>query len=113
MPALATPLPHTEEYLRRERLAPFRSEYRGGRVVAMAGTSRNHNRIVENLSISVGVQLRERPCNSYSSDLRVSLGGGQRYLYQDFVVTCGKDEFAIDQLDTLVNRVVFLLVLDP
>lgn len=34
-----------EEYLERERRAEFKSEYRDGELLAMAGASRNHNRI--------------------------------------------------------------------
>jgi Uma2 family endonuclease len=111
MSALPLPLVSPQEYLRRERLAPFRSEYRGGRVVAMAGAARNHNRIVSNLSLFLGNQLLKRPCNNYSSDMRVSVRGGERYLYPDVVVTCGQETFEDDHRDTLVNPIVIIEVL--
>ena len=108
---MPTSLHASQDYLRRERLAKFRSEYHRGVIVAMAGASRNHSRIKENLSINLGNQLADRLCNSYSSDLRVSAGGGKSYFYPDIVVTCGKELFEDDQLDTLVNPVVIIEVL--
>jgi len=101
------------EYLQRERAARERSEYREGRVFAMAGASRNHNRIVTNISSSLNVQLKSRDCNNYSSDMRVSLGGGKRYVYPDVVVTCGREEFEDEKHDTLLNPVVIVEVLSP
>src|SRR5262245_25921105 len=106
MSAITVPLLSREQYLRQERLAEFRSEYHRGRVVAKAVSERDHNRIVTNLSTWLGVQLRDRPCNNYSSDLRVSVRGGEWYLYPDVVVICGREEFEDDERDNLVNPLV-------
>jgi Uma2 family endonuclease len=113
MSALPLPLVSPQEYLRRERLAPFRSEYRGGRVVAMAGASRIHNRIVTNISTSLDLQLRDRSCNNYSNDMRVSVRGGKGFSYPDVVVTCGQEVFEDHHRDTLVNPIVIIEVLSP
>jgi Uma2 family endonuclease len=99
------------EYLRRERLAAFRSEYHRGRVIAMAGASRVHNRIVTNVSTSLDIQLRACPCNVYSSDMRVSVLGGDHYVYPDLVVTCGHEEYEDSEFDILVNPLVVIEVL--
>ena len=101
------------EYLRQERLAEFRSEYHRGEVVAMAGASLNHTLIVSNLTRSLGEQLRDRPCNAYPSDLRVSVQGGERYLYPDVIVACGRLEFEDDKHDTLLNPLAIVEVLSP
>lgn len=101
------------EYLRRERLAELRSEYHGGEIVAMSGTTRTHSRIVTNLVRSLDNQLLERPCNTYSNDMRVSVRGGERYYYPDIVVTCGQEVFEDGEQDTLVNPVVIMEVLSP
>jgi Uma2 family endonuclease len=99
------------EYLRRERRAEFRSEYHRGHVVAMAGASRNHNRIVTNLSTTLDNQLRAQACNVYSTDLRVSVRGGEHYVYPDVVVTCGHEQYEDSELDILVNPLVVIEVL--
>ena len=62
-----------EEYLAMERRAEFRSEFHRGEMFAMAGASRRHNRIVTNLVTALDNQLRERPCNVYSNDMRVKI----------------------------------------
>ena len=113
MSAISAPLRSREEYLRLERLAEFRSEYHRGRIVAMAGTTRNHVRIVTNLSVSLGVPLQDRPCNNYATDLRVSVRNGERYLYPDVVVTCGPEELEDHHLDILVNPLAIIEVLSP
>jgi Uma2 family endonuclease len=111
MSAIPNPTATREEYLRRERLAETRSEYYGGRIMAMTGATRVHNRIVVNISTTLDEQLRDRPYNNYANDMRVSVRGGDRYLYPDIVVTCGREEFEDDQLDTLVNPIVLMEVL--
>lgn len=78
---------------------------------AMAGTNRRHSRIVSNLAIQPGNQLRERTCNIYSNDLRVRVSPTGLYAYPDVVITCGEEQFADEQEDTLCNPVVLIEVL--
>ena len=59
------------EYLALERAAEFRSELYRGEIVAMAGASRFHNRVKENLSIELGSRIRKGPCQSFSSETKV------------------------------------------
>lgn len=101
------------DYLRWERQAEWRSEYHAGQIFAMAGASRRHNRIVTNLSSALNVQLQPRPCNNYSSDMRVRIGHAERYVYPDIVATCGREEFEDDQQDVLLNPLLIIEVLSP
>jgi Uma2 family endonuclease len=78
---------------------------------AMTGASRRYNVIVTNLVIALGNQLRDRPCNVYSSDLRVRVTSTGLYTYPDVVVTCGEEEFADKEQDTLLNALVIFEVL--
>ena len=89
MSALPTTAISPAEYLRRERLAETRSEYHRGQIVAMSGTTINHNLIGTNLVRTLGNQLIDRPCKVFSNDLRVSIRGGEHYVYPDVIVTCG------------------------
>jgi Uma2 family endonuclease len=73
------------DYLEFERSASIRSEYHKGQILAMAGASRNNNRIVTNVSTSLDIQLKHRACNNYSSDMRINVQKGKRYLYPDVV----------------------------
>ena len=99
------------EYLKLERSADCRSEYHEGQILAMAGASRNHNRIVTNASTSIDIQLKNRDCNNYSSDMRIRVQNGERYLYPDIVVTCGVEKFEDDNTDTLLNPIAIFEVL--
>ena len=100
-----------EEYLAIERRAESRSEFYCGEMFALAGASRRHNRIVTNLVTALDTQLRDRPCNVYSSDMRVRVTNTVLFTYPDVVVTCGEEEFADDEQDTLLNPLVIFEVL--
>ena len=103
----------TEEYLARERMAESKSEYLDGEILAMAGASRAHNLITVNLSREVSQQLRGRPCEAYTADMRVRVHETGLYTYPDIVVACGDIQFEDDQVDTLLNPVVVIEVLSP
>jgi Uma2 family endonuclease len=102
-----------EEYLALERHAEFKSEYIDGRIVAMTGASAPHVTIVGNVSAELRTHLRGGPCRAYASEMRVQIGGGQRYTYPDVVVACGKQEFLDGVLDTLTNPALIVEVLSP
>lgn len=100
-----------EEYLDLERAAEYKSEYYQGEIFAMAGASRNHNRVTENLSINIGLFLRGKSCRSFSRDMRTHIPENGLYTYPDFLVVCGKEEFLDEQKDTLLNPKVIIEVL--
>jgi Uma2 family endonuclease len=100
-----------ERYLAIERQAEFRSEFYEGAMFAMAGASRRHNRIVTNLVTALDIQLRDHPCNVYSSDMRVKVSSTGLFTYPDLVVTCGEEMFADDEQDILLNPLVIVEVL--
>lgn len=97
------------EYLARERDAEFKSEFYAGEMFAMAGASRQHNDIKENLSVEIGGRLKGGPCRTYSADMRVKVKRTGLYTYPDFLIVCGPPEFEVVQgTDTLLNpQVVF------
>jgi len=100
-----------QEYLARERTSPIRHEYDNGEIFAMAGASRRHNLIAENLSREIGNQILDRPCEAYSSDMRVWIEATGLYTYPDFVVVCGEPRFQDSDLDTLLNPMVVAEIL--
>jgi Uma2 family endonuclease len=101
----------TEEYLALERQAEYKSEYVDGVMYAMEGGSERHNLITANLIISIGVQLRERPCRVYPSDLKVRVPNSKRFFYPDVSVVCGETKFADDERDVILNPVLIAEVL--
>ncbi len=81
-----------EEYLERERKAETKSEYFRGEVFAMAGATRRHARILTNLIGELRDQLRRRPCNIYSTDVRLAVSPAGLYTYPDVMVVCGEEQ---------------------
>lgn len=100
-----------EQYLILERKAACKSEYVNGRIFAMAGASRQHNQITFNISVELGIQLKERSCVAYSSDMRVKVTQTGLYAYPDIVVTCNEPRFEDSFLDTLLNPSIIIEVL--
>lgn len=98
------------EYLRVERQAFEKSEFIGGRIVAMAGASETHNVISSNLFLEIGIQTRKTNCRAFSSDVRVKAKRGN-YYYPDVVVVCGERKFEDNKKDVLLNPKVIVEVL--
>jgi Uma2 family endonuclease len=100
-----------EEYLALERRNEYKSEYLDGEMVAMTGASRRHNLLTTNITGQLYPQLRGRPCESYSGDMRVRIPTTRAYMYPDVVVVCGEPQLEDDYLDTLLNPTVLVEVL--
>lgn len=100
-----------EAYLALERQATTKSEYVDGALVAMSGATRAHILINVNISSSLHAQMRDRPCEVYTQDMRVRITEGDMYAYPDVVVVCGKPQFEDDQFDVLLNPTLIIEVL--
>lgn len=99
-----------EEYLAFERQANRKSEFYNGEIFAMAGASRKHNLIVLNLASELRQQLKGKPCEVYSSEMRTRIPNGP-YVYPDVVAVCSEPQFEDEGLDTLTNPLVVIEVL--
>ncbi|MEX5606385.1 Uma2 family endonuclease, partial [Pseudomonas syringae] len=62
MVALQKKIWTVEEYLAFERDSQERHDFVNGEIFMMTGASENHNLIVANTIIALGIQLRGRPC---------------------------------------------------
>lgn len=100
-----------KEYLAQERQAQTKSEYLNGEIFAMSGASRRHNLITVNIAAGLHVQLRQQPCEVYTSDMRVKVSPTGLYTYPDVVVVCGEPQFEDTELDTLLNPTLIVEVL--
>ncbi|MEZ4526272.1 MAG: Uma2 family endonuclease [Desulfobacterales bacterium] len=99
-----------EEYLEMERASESKSQYIDGEIFAMAGASRNHNRISSNLVRAIGNQLVNTSCNVYSSDMKVKIDR-TKYTYPDIVITCEKEDFEDESEDVLLNPLIIIEIL--
>lgn len=101
------------EYLAIEKSATFKSEFFDGEMFAMAGASRQHNRLKDNLVIRIGSQLLGGPCQTFSSDQRLLIDRTGLYCYPDLLIVCGEVESTEDDVDTITNPRVVIEVLSP
>ena len=79
----------------------------------MGGASFAHVQIVSNLIASLGSQLRGKPCQPFSTDLRVNVSRTGLYTYPDVGVVCDEPQFGDEHHDTLLNPRVIIEVLSP
>jgi Uma2 family endonuclease len=75
-----------EDYLQGEILADIKHELIDGEVYAMAGASKNHERIAGNVYRKIGNSLENSICEPFASDLKVKVGND--FFYPDVMVVC-------------------------
>jgi Uma2 family endonuclease len=102
-----------EQYLRIERLAETKSEYVNGQVYAMAGGSLNHGRIARNISSSLNRQLHGRPCEVFTSDVKVRIDKANCFRYPDLSGLCGPIIHHDAEKDAYCNPYLIVEVLSP
>lgn len=99
------------EYLELTERAEVRHEFIDGRVVAMAGGSIEHSRLVARIGHLLQQGLEGRPCNVFSSDGRVRIETTNRSTYPDVSVVCGPVVPAADDPHGITNPTVIVEVL--
>ncbi|MBL8736051.1 MAG: Uma2 family endonuclease [Planctomycetes bacterium] len=79
-----------EAYLEAERTRAQKHEYLAGVEYQMAGASAGHNRIAGNLFAELRSQLAGKPCEVFSSDMKVRIrtNTAEFYYYPDVTVDC-------------------------
>lgn len=115
------PLFTVEQYLKLERAAEERHEFLDGEIYAMAGESEAHGIISVNLVISLGSQLKGKPCQARTKDTKVRSGPIPRgrqasaglYSYPDVIVVCGEPKYLDEYKDVLLNPTALVEVLSP
>jgi Uma2 family endonuclease len=108
-----------DEYLALERAAEERHIYLDGEIIAMAGESGEHGDISVNTVISLGTQLKGKPCRVRDKDTKVRSGpipmkGHSRkgmFSYPDILVICGEVEYHDAYKDVILNPKVIIEVL--
>jgi len=103
---------HPQEYLEREHSAETKCEYYDGVIVAMAGAGPEHDRATGDIYASLHTQLHGKPCEPFTSDMRVRVPACNRYFYPDVSVACGGAHFeALAGVRSLQNPTLIVEVL--
>lgn len=83
----------TKKYLQDEINREVKHELVAGRIYAMAGASKNHERISGNIYAEFSHHLKSSPCEAFASDIKVK--AGINFFYPDVMVVC--DDKTTDQ----------------
>lgn len=104
-----------DDYVELEEIARIKHEYLAGQVWAMSGGSPAHAGIAANIIRMFGTALAGKPCQSFTSDLRIRVKKTGLGTYPDVSVICGAIE--LDPEDrrkhTVTNPRVLVEVLSP
>lgn len=77
-----------EEYLQEELYSDVKHELIDGEVYAIAGVSKNHERIAGNFFARLHTHLQNSPCEPFSTDVKVKVG--RNFFYPDAMVVCNE-----------------------
>ena len=102
-----------DEYLNIEIRADKKHEYFDGRMYAMAGAGLNHNYVVSNLISNIGSFLKDKKCDIFVADLRITTPGFDSYMYPDLSIICDDVETQENSFDTVINPSVIIEVMSP
>jgi Uma2 family endonuclease len=91
------------EYLELEEKAEFRSEYRDGEIVPMAGGTTNHNRISLNVASNLTFSLKGQSYEVYMSDVRLWIPPNRQYTYPDVMLIQGEPIYLENTTATVTN----------
>ena len=111
MSALEATTMSYDDYLALERTSETKHEYVNGQMYAMAGGTPEHGRLATRLAWLVQRGLEGRPCDAFSSDVRVRIVATGRSTYPDLSVVCNALKNASDDRDAIVNPTLLAEVL--
>ncbi|MEP7337684.1 MAG: Uma2 family endonuclease [Acidobacteriota bacterium] len=100
-----------EEYLAFEKTSPVRHEYVDGLIFAMAGESKNHNRLASKICTRLNLHLEDDRCEVFIENVKVKVSP-TRYYYPDVVVSCNEPTEDEDAY-IIEDPVMILEVLSP
>ncbi|MFN2458928.1 MAG: Uma2 family endonuclease [Chitinophagaceae bacterium] len=112
-PALKYNYATPAEYLEAERNANEKHELHQGTIVAIAGASLKHNTIVSNIITNVGMYLKDKDCDIFSSDMRVHIPLVNTFTYPDALIVCDEPDMFDDKFDTVKNPSTIFEVSSP
>jgi Uma2 family endonuclease len=101
------------EYLALDRANPYRSEYIGGEMFAMAGGTLRHTALAARCIVELNSRLAGRGCTVFSSDARVRTPRTASHVYPHVSVVCGEVRTQPNASDVLINPAIVVEVLSP
>jgi Uma2 family endonuclease len=98
-------------YLAAEETSLVKHEYLRGEVFAMAGGTPTHARLAAALIGELRNALADRPCEVFTSDLRVRIDATDLSTYPDVTVVCGDFQHSDIDRNAVINPILLVEVL--
>jgi Uma2 family endonuclease len=102
-----------EAYLAMLEASEVKLEFVDGVVYAMSGGTVEHARLSMRVGRALGRALEGRPCEVYSSDLKVRVDETNRTTFADATVICGPAEVSAIDRHAITNPTILVEVLSP
>lgn len=99
------------EYCAAEREATTKHEYLRGEIFAMVGGTPRHGALAMRIGSMLVQRLEDRPCQVFSSDVRVRIEATDLDTYPDVSVVCGELKTATADANAITNPVLLVEVL--
>jgi Uma2 family endonuclease len=99
------------EYVAIANDSEVRYAYISGEIVAMAGGTVPHARLISRVSSALDRALDGKPCIVLPSDMRVRIRAADRATYPDVFVVCGQPEQDADDDHAVVNPTVIVEIM--
>jgi Uma2 family endonuclease len=99
------------EYVAIANDSSVKYEYVGGELVAMAGGSVAHARLISRLTAILDRSLEGKACIVLPSDMRIRIRAADRATYPDLFVVCGEPERDPDDDHAVIKPTVIVAVL--
>jgi Uma2 family endonuclease len=100
-----------DEYLALEATADYKSEYRDGKIIPMAGGTTNHNRIAGNLYVNFRLALQEYNYEIFIGDVRLWIPHYNIYTYPDIMIISEQPIYEGKGTTTVTNPLIIIEVL--
>ncbi|WP_225587202.1 Uma2 family endonuclease [Methylomonas fluvii] len=78
-----------EEYLQSERVSNIKHQLIDGMPHQMPDVSSNHNLLTGNIACKLKLQLKDTPCRTLISDMKLRVADD--FFYPDVMVVCSED----------------------
>ncbi len=100
-----------DEYVQLEQSEGIRYEFWDGEVFAMAGSTKRHNSIVQNMTFALRPSAKKNGCKVYSENVRQKLNRGERYVYPDVIYTCDPADIDNDMASSVASPSLLIEVI--
>lgn len=100
-----------EEYLELEEKAEYKNEYRDGEIIAITGSTTNHNKIAGNFCRKFPLTIQGQDYDIYIGDIKLWIPRYRLYTYPDVMVVKGKPIYEGSGTTTIVNPLLIVEVL--